>query len=332
MTKRILSLLLVLVLALSLCACDSIKDIFNPNESNDSPDISGLEQPDADAPAHEHLYYKSEEMLIYAQHSENLGAELQSYYYYGMALAPVSALRFCVDNILWLKGEGETVADIVGTAPYGSWDEIVYAGIGSPMPFFFEGLLFTFQGKNDEAAECYKKAKANPTYEEMDFNYLKSMSIEDLYSLRKECVEKENKILNEYSPKTMMYAERTGAEFSPVYHAALAADMLKAEDNYAVMCCFLNAVISNPQIPDYYASAALMAMQNDKVNLATTIVNDGLIAFPKNGEINYVAATIAFADGDTASAKSYLETAKKDSDLSDAYVAQCDLLLGQIGG
>ena len=332
MIKRILSLLLVLVLALSLCACDSIKDIFNPSTSDDPPELSGLEKPDADAPAHEHLYYKSEQMMVYARHSENLGAELQSYYYYGMALAPISSLRFCIDNILWLKGEGEVVADIVGNAPYGNWDDIVYTGIGSPMPFFFEGLLFTFQGKSDEAAECYKKAKANPTYEEMDFNYLKSMSIEDLYALKKECGEKESKILNEYSPKTMMYAERTGAEFSPIYHAALAADMLEAEDNYAVMCCFLNAVISNPQIPDYYASAALMAMQNNKTNMATTIVNDGLIAFPKNGEINYVAATIALADGDTVSAKSYLETAKKDSDLSDAYVAQCDLLLGQIGG
>ena len=35
MTKRILSLLFVFVLALSLCACDSIKDIFNPSTSDD---------------------------------------------------------------------------------------------------------------------------------------------------------------------------------------------------------------------------------------------------------------------------------------------------------
>ena len=220
MTKRILTLLLVLVLALSLCACDSIKDILNPSTSDAPPDLSGLEKPDADAPAHEHLYYKSEQMIVYAHHAEDTGVALQADYFYGMALAPISSLRFCVDNVIWLKGEGETVADIVSAAPFGDWDAIVGAGLGSPMPFFFEGLLFTFQGKSDEAAECYKRAKANSNYEEMDFNYLKSMSIDDLYSLRNDCVKKEMAILNEYTPKSTMLAERTGAEFSPIYHAA----------------------------------------------------------------------------------------------------------------
>ena len=176
MIKRIFSLLLCFLLAFSLCACNS------GGNSTETPDISELQQPDTDAPAHEHLYHQSEEMLIYAHHAEDTGVALQADYFYGMALAPISSLRFCVDNILWLKGEGETVADIVSAAPFGDWDAIVGAGLGSPMPFFFEGLLFTFQGKNDEAAECYKKAEANSNYTEMDFNYLKSMSIDAVYT------------------------------------------------------------------------------------------------------------------------------------------------------
>lgn len=330
--KKLLALLLMLALALSLCACDSIKDIFNPSTSDDPPDLSGLEQPDADAPAHEHLYYKSEQMMVYAHHAEDTGVALQADYFYGMALAPISSLRFCVDNIIWLKGEGETVADIVSAAPFGDWDAIVGAGLGSPMPFFFEGLLFTFQGKSDEAAECYKRAKANSNYEEMDFNYLKSMSIDDLYSLRDECVKKEMAILNEYTPKSTMLAKRTGAEFSPIYHAALAGEMQQSGDSYSMYRCFFNAVLCNPQIPDYYSAAALAAMQVGEVETAELIINDGLWAFPQNGEINYVAATMAFANGDTDGAKEYLQAAKADAELPAVFSEQCDLLLSQIGG
>ena len=330
--KKLLALLLMLALALSLCACESIKDIFNPSTSDDPPDLSGLEEPDADAPAHEHLYYKSEQMIVYAHHAEDTGVALQADYFYGMALAPISSLRFCVDNVIWLKGEGKTVADIVSAAPFGDWDAIVGAGLGSPMPFFFEGLLFTFQGKSDEAAECYKRAKANSNYEEMDFNYLKSMSIDDLYSLRNDCVKKEMAILNEYTPKSTMLAERTGAEFSPIYHAALADEMQQSNDSYSVYRCFFNAVLCNPQIPDYYSSAALTAMQVGEVEIAELIINDGLWAFPKNGEINYVAATMALANGDKDTAREYLQTAKADAELTAAFSEQCDLLLSQIGG
>lgn len=326
MIKRIFSLLLCFLLAFSLCACNS------GGNSTETPDISELQQPDTDAPAHEHLYHQSEEMLIYAHHAEDTGVALQADYFYGMALAPISSLRFCVDNILWLKGEGETVADIVSAAPFGDWDAIVGAGLGSPMPFFFEGLLFTFQGKNDEAAECYKKAEANSNYTEMDFNYLKSMSIDDLYALRNECVKKEMVILDEYTPKSTMLAKRTGAEFSPIYHAALAGEIQQSGDNYSMYRCFLNAVLCNPQIPDYYSSAALTAMQIGDVETADLIINDGLWAFPQNGEINYVAATMAFASGDTNAAREYLQTAKSDEELPAAFSEQCDLLLSQIGG
>lgn len=326
MIKRILSLLLCFLLAVSLCACNS------GGSSEETPDISELQQPDTDAPAHEHLYHQSEEMLIYAHHAEDSGVALQADYFYGMALAPISSLRFCIDNILWLKGEGETVADIVSAAPFGDWDAIVGAGLGSPMPFFFEGLLFTFQGKNDEAAECYKKAEANENFAEMDFNYLKSMSIDDLYALRNECIKKEMAILNEYTPKAAMLAKRTGAEFSPIYHAALAGEMQQSGDSYSMYRCFFNAVLCNPQIPDYYSSAALTAMQVGEVETAELIINDGLWAFPQNGEINYVAATMTFANGDIDTAKEYLQTAKADAELPAAFSEQCDLLLSQIGG
>ena len=288
--------------------------------------------PASDAPAHEQLYYQSETMLGYARHAADMGVTLQAEYFYGLALAPVSSLRFCAENILWLKGEGETLEDIVKAAPYGTWDDIVGAGPGSPMPFYFEGLLYQVQGKETEAADCYKKAKANPIYEKPDFYYLKSMSVEELYALRDACVEKELAILNEYTPRTVLYAPRTGAEFSPVYHGALANEMLTAGDGFAAHGCLLNAVLANPQIPDYYAPAILMGLEIGNADTAALLANEGLWAFPENGEINYAAATLAMASGDTAGAKAYLQTAKADAELSAAFSEQCDQLLSQIGG
>ncbi len=288
--------------------------------------------PPSTALAHEHLFYEADTMMAYARMAEDSGVTLQAEYVYGHALAPVSALRFCVDNILWLMGEGETVEDIVSAAPYGDWDEIVAVGLGSPMPLYFEGLLYDFQGMTSEAAECYKKAKANPNYMEQDFYYLKSMSIDELYALRSLAVEKELTILNEYTPRAHLYAERTGAEFAPEYHMALAGDKLKEGNSLAAFGSCLNAVIVNPHIPDYYATAILLGSQTSDHEMTLFILNEGLWAFPNNGEINYAAAMVEYAAGNVEGARAYLQTAQADMELSSEFSALCEQLLQQIGG
>ncbi len=294
-------------------------------------------QPPADAPpstalAHEHLFYEADTMMAYARMAEDSGVTLQAEYVYGHALAPVSALRFCLDNILWLKGEGETVEDIVSAAPYGDWNEIVAVGLGSPMPFYFEGLLYDFQDMTAEATACYKKAEANPNFVVQDFNYLKSMSVDDLYELRSLVVEKELAILDEYTPRAHLYAERTGAEFAPEYHMALAGDKLKEGNSIAAAGSCLNAVIANPHIPDCYATAILLGSQTDDPEAALFILNEGLWAFPSNGEINYAAAMVEYSAGNTEGARAYLQTAQADAELSSEFSALCEQLLGQIGG
>jgi hypothetical protein len=62
------------------------------------------------------------------------------------------------------------------------------------------------------------------------------------------------------------------------------------------------------------------------------LLGEGLYAFPKDGELNYAAAAVSFAAGDTESATAYLQTAKVDAALSAEYAAKCDELLAQIGG
>jgi hypothetical protein len=289
-------------------------------------------KPGANAPAHEQLFYESDTYLTYARQTADLGVDLQAEYTYGIALAPVSSLRLCVDNILWLKGEGETVEDVIGAAPYGNWDDIVAVGLGSPMPFYFEGLVYQVQGQDSEADVCYKQAKANPNYTEQDFYYLKSMSVEDLYKIRNTAVEKELAILDEYTPRTTLYAARTGAEFSPVYHMALCSEKLQTDDTVSAYGCALNAVLSNPQIPDYYGSAVLLGLQTEQSDTAAVILNEGLWAFPQNGELNYIAATLKAAEGDNESAKVFLRTALADTEMSGTYKQKCQELQAQIGG
>ncbi len=325
--KRVAACLLAAVMIVSLAACNSAQE-----QAPDGSSPLQADPPPADALAHEHLFYESGAMVTYAHMAEDSGVTLQAEYVYGSALAPVSALRFCVDNILWLKGEGETVADIVSAAPFGDWDAIVAAGLASPMPFYFEGLLYQVQGMDAEAAACYEKAEANPNYEEQDFYYLKDMSVEELYALRDRAVEKELAILDEYTPRATLYAGRTGAEFAPVYHAALAGEKLNEGDTAAAFGCWLNAVLAGPHIPDYYAAAVLSGVQAGQSDTALAVLNEGLWAFPNSGEINYAAATVEVAAGNMDSARAYLQTAQADAELSPEFAAECDRLLAQMGG
>lgn len=130
MTKRILSLLLVLVLALSLCACNSIKDLFGG--TSDDP---GVQDVDPNAPAHEQLMTEVNNRLVWAAEQADVGMTFQSEYLYGVAQAEISSLRLCIDTVLWLMGEGDNLSQVIGNAPYKDWDAIVGAGPGSAAPF-----------------------------------------------------------------------------------------------------------------------------------------------------------------------------------------------------
>lgn len=329
--KKPLLCLLAAAMIFSLAACGS-DNAGEGNAGGAVNTISEVTAPAENAPAHEQLFYESDTYLTYARQTADLGVDLQAEYNYGLALAPLSALRLCVEHILWLKGEGETVDDVIGAAPFGSWDDVVAVGLGSPMPFYFEGLVYQVQGMDAEAAACFKQASANPNYAEQDFYYLKAMSIAELYALREAAIEKELAILDEYVPRTTLYAPRTGAEFAPIYHIALMSERLEAYDAISAYDCALNAVMSNPQIPNYYASVVLLGLQTNQADAATEILNEGLWAFPQNGELNYIAATLKAAEGDNESAAAFLQTALADTALSETYAEQCLALQAQIGG
>lgn len=319
MLKRICSLFMALFIAVSLCSCNT--------KDNTHGNTDGTVSIDPDAPAHEQLMAQVEQYLITASRQSEVGMTLLSEYHYGLAQAEISSYRLCLDTLLWLLGEGESLAEVIGDTPYKDWNSIVGAGIGSGTPFYFEGLLLTFQGKNDDAENCYRKAKANPSYTEHDFFYLRNMSVDELYELKKEVVSIEKKVQDVFTPRTVLVAERTGAEFSAEYHLALAQ---AATDPSIAQQCAINALMANPTESALYSAATVYSMNAGDAALGCELVNEGLFLYPEDSMLNYLGAVLCLASGDNDAAQDFLLTAKVTAD--EDLMGRITALEGKIGG
>ncbi len=309
MPKKITVILLSVLLLLSCCSCG----IFNRNK--------------VDTSAQGELIKSVKELCDTAALQYDVGLTFQSEYLYGLAQAEISSLRLAIDTVLWLRGEGKNFAEVVGDAPYKSFDEIIGAGPGSDAPLYFEGLLYKFQGEDEKSEECYNMAAKNPVHKERDFYFLRKLAVKELYSLKEEATECEKHVCDRYTPRTALITAHTGAEFSPVYHLALASD---ETDAGAALQCALNALLTGPTVPSLYGAAASYAMSAGKVTLAVEILNDGLFLAPEDASVNYVAALYSHAKGDDTAAKTYLDTAKKSAD-GDT-LASINALYDVIGG
>jgi len=323
--KRLLLLFAALVLAMVLASCGSQGQ--NAGNSPDSGSNSAQTLPQ-DAPAHQALMADVKEMMDAAEKQGDMGQTFTEEYLLGMAQAEISSLRQCVDTVLWLKGEGADLQEVLGDAPYKDWDAIVGAGPGSSAPFYFEGLLYTFQGKDDEAKECYDHASLNPNDKERDLYYLRNLSVEELYAVKKEAAALEQEVYSIYTPRTRLIAERTGAECSPEYHLLLAQS---CEDSPSdALQCAVNALLTNPLSPLLYASAAFYAIEASEPAQAVSFTNEGLFIFPEDSTLNYMAALICVLSGDSEQARSFLKTAEANAD--DALSEDINKLYEQIGG
>lgn len=322
--KKVCVILTAAVLALSLSAC--ALPFFPPAGG------SGSDSPSSDGARHERLLAEVSEWVSGAETQSDMGLSFQSDYTYGIAQAEVSSLRLCIDTVLWLRGEGENFAAVVGDAPFKTWDEITAAGPASDAPLYFEGLIATFRGENEKAAELEKKAKANPLHRERDFYYLRNLPIDELYRIRESVSQAEKRIRDAYSPRSVLLAERTGAEFSDAYHLAM-AEQRESDPKEAAQCA-LNALLVNPRAPVLYASAAAYAMNAGDAESACDILNEALRVFPEDASVNFACALYCAANEETDAAKGYLETAKKhaDPEKDGDLIARMDALSGKLGG
>ncbi|MBQ1849780.1 MAG: hypothetical protein II139_05370 [Lachnospiraceae bacterium] len=129
MAKRFLSIILSICLVLTLCAC-------NKPENMSVESVSG--NPKASGNACEALFERVQAYEETAKLQSDVGMTLSGEFFYGMAQAEISSLRLCIDTVLWLLGEGESLDDVIGDAPYKDWDSITLQVLGATPPFILK--------------------------------------------------------------------------------------------------------------------------------------------------------------------------------------------------
>ena len=244
------------------------------------------------------LLNEADTFILSAEQAENVGQNILGEYYYGLAQAELSSLRYAIDYILWLKGEGDTLADVVGTAPYGSWEEIAAVSPSSPATEYFEGLLYRIQGKTEEEQECLDNLADNPRKFPYDFYALKSTSVEELYVIREEVLAKETALWDVFEPRTILFGgEISGAEYIPEYQLWLAQCSTEADNAGLAAQCAINAMLAEPTNPDWYYYAAVYGFAAGRED-AIDILTEGVFVFPENEKLNnLLSAVIAEVGG-----------------------------------
>ena len=278
MTKRILSLLLVLVLALSLCACDSIKDIFNPSTSDD-PAVG-------DGTSYSDFMEVMGDIKGYGDNAAELNMTVQSEYYYSFAGASVSAFRYAVEYVLWLKGEGDTLDSFTADSRYSGWDTIAEINYSSPYATYFEGMLLDFQGKHDEAVTPLAISSIMPMFPEegLDFSYLRTMEVDALYDLRNSLRELEDTIYGAYTP-SLIGREWDKYLFDEGYLLAKSEECVQGENYTEALFYAKQALKTNPYEVKNWRNAAMCALTAEEFSLMGAYIDEGLAVFPEDEKL-----------------------------------------------
>jgi uncharacterized protein YxeA len=217
---------------------------------------------------------------------------------YSFAGASLSSCRYAVEYILWLKGEGESIEDVAKDSRSAGWDEIAAVCYASPYPYYFEGLVFHVQAKNDEAEPCLTAALMNPAYPEdgVDFYYLKNMEVSDLYKLRDELREKENEVYALITQDPVMI-ERDQYSFYPEYLRAKSAEALESGDNAAAFNYAKAAVVNDSLDALNYKNAVLCAIAAGDAQAAAAYLDAGLLIDPEDEGLKQLFAAFETAGG-----------------------------------
>ena len=274
MTKRILTLLLALLLVLSLGACK------NPNQ-DDPP--SGDDPAVGDGTSYSDFMEVMGDIKEYGDKAAELNLTAQSEYYHSFAGASVSAFRYAVEYVLWLKGEGDTLASFTADSRYTGWDTIAEINYSSPYATYFEGMLLDFQGKHDEAVTPVALASIMPMFPEegLDFSYLRTMETDALYTLRDSLRALEDTIYGAYTPSL------TGREwdkylFDEEYILEQTYTCVQANDYGTALYYAKQGLKANPFDAKIWRNAAMSALYAEELTLMGAYVDEGLAIFPED--------------------------------------------------
>ena len=276
MKKKLLIIIPCVVLLIAAAVCGVLWFLNNDNIN-----------PSGSAEMHEQFLTAMDDMCSSGDTLKEKGLSLQAESYYAFAGCSVSSLRYAVENILWLKGEGSDLASFTADSPYAGWDEIASICYASPYPYYFEGLVFHVQAKNDEAKECYTNALYNPAYPEdgVNFYYLKEMSVDELYKLRDTLRAKETEIYAKYAP-TLIEAERDPYFFETSYLRAKSAKAMESGDYAAASTYAKIAVANDPLDSENFKNAVLCCIASDELKEAGRYLDWGLVIAPEDEGLN----------------------------------------------
>ena len=248
--------------------------------------------PAADALTEQEFFKIIDSSIEYGKKFEALIMDETAAYFYGFAGASVSAMRLAVEKILWLKGEGDDFDSLAAGSRYTDWDVIAEICYASPYPYYFEGLIHSIQGEDEEAAHDYACASVMGNFPEkgLDFYYFKSMSVSKLYDLRDKLRGYEDRIYAEYRPVIYGY-ERTPYNFSADYLCADAMELLDAGKYEEAVIPALYAVRIRPKAVESWICAITAATYADEAYKATKWLEEALRYFPDHEGLNALASS-----------------------------------------
>lgn len=290
MQKRWLFILLILILSCSLCACEKESDPSDASSAGGSEaGASNGSAGNADsvsATSCDDFIALMSSIKERGDKTTQLGLQATGEYYYSFAGASTSALRYAVEYILWLKGEGDTLASFTADSRYSGWDTIAEINYASPYTSYFEGLLLEIQGKYEESLKPYSIASIMPAFpdEGLDFYYLKKMEVADLYALRDRLRDLEEKIYAAYTPNL------TGREWDRyLYHTdyllGLSSESVDAGDYAKALTYARLALKADPFSADVWNNAAACALLAQDLPLTGSYVDEGLAIFPEDARL-----------------------------------------------
>ncbi len=297
--------MLALMLALSMSACtipsilpgsndnddssnrDDNDDTDNDrgNDNNDDPDRTpGTEGDDLATDgdtAYPDFIRAMDELCASGDTLREQGLTLQADSYYAFAGCSISSLRFAVECILWLKGEGDDIASFTADSRYAGWEQIATISYASPYPYYFEGLVYHVQAKNEDATAYYQNALLNPAYPDdgVNFYYLKDTSVQELYAMRDALRAKEDEIYAKFAP-TLIAVERDPYLFETGYLRAKSAEAMASGDYTAAATYAKIAVANDPLDAENFKNAVLCCIASDELSEAGSYLDWGLLIAP----------------------------------------------------
>ena len=199
-------------------------------------------------------------------------------YYTGFGAAGITSLRYAVDIVLWMMGEGSDFSSFTEKSRFNDWDTIAAISYNSPYPYYFEGLINYWQGLDH--SELYANAALMPTFPEngIDFGFLADMSIPELYDLREELYAMEEVIYSEYQP-SFLGLPRSERNCLSSYFRQCADGA--TDSRRAAMYAFA-AVTVEPLLCVNWHYAVAYAMKANDEYMSARLLQEALFIFPDN--------------------------------------------------